>query len=70
LTIWVAVAGFLALGLWQLAKALAVPTGGESSKLATKAKEVAKAVLYFVLAWTSLGFANGNSFARSRHARV
>jgi len=59
LTLWVAVAGFLALGLWQLANALAVRTGGESSKLSTKAKGVAKAALYFVLAWTSLGFANG-----------
>ena len=41
LTLWVAVAGFLALGLWQLANALAVRTGGESSKWATKAKGVA-----------------------------
>ena len=34
LTLWVAVLGFLALGLWQLASALAVRSGGESSKRA------------------------------------
>jgi type IV secretory pathway VirB2 component (pilin) len=59
LTLWVAVLGFLALGLWQLASALAVRTGGESSKWAVKAKGIAKAVVYLVLAWTSFSFAKG-----------
>src|SRR5665811_151581 len=59
LTLWVAVLGFLALGLWQLASALAVRTGGESSKWAIKAKGIAKAVVYLVLAWTSFSFAKG-----------
>jgi hypothetical protein len=31
-TLWVAVLGFLALGLWQLANALTVRTGGEASR--------------------------------------
>src|SRR5665647_3432873 len=59
LTPWVAVLGFLALGLWQLASALAVRTDGESSKWAVKAKGIAKAVVYLVLAWTSFSFAKG-----------
>src|SRR5450756_463114 len=59
LTLWVAVLGFLALGLWQLASALAVRTGGESSKWAIKVKGIAKAVVYLVLAWTSFSFAKG-----------
>ena len=59
LALWVAVLGFLALGLWQLASALAVRTGGESSKWAIKAKGIAKAVVYLVLAWTSFSFAKG-----------
>ena len=32
LTLWVAVLGFLALGLWQLANALAARTGSASSR--------------------------------------
>jgi len=59
LTLWVAVLGFLALGLWQLSSALAVRTGGESSKWAVRAKGIAKAVVYLVLAWTSFSFAKG-----------
>lgn len=59
LTLWVAVLGFLALGLWQLASALAVRTGVESSQWADKAKGLSKAVLYLVLAWTSFSFAKG-----------
>jgi hypothetical protein len=59
LTLWVAVLAFLALALWQLASALAVRTGGESSQWADKAKGLAKAVVYLVLAWTSLSFAKG-----------
>jgi type IV secretory pathway VirB2 component (pilin) len=59
LTLWVAVLGFVALGLWQLASALAVRTGGESSKWAVKAKGIAKAAVYLVLAWTSFSFAKG-----------
>lgn len=59
LALWVAVVGFLALGLWQLASALSVRAGGESSKWAIKARGIAKAVVYLVLAWTSFSFAQG-----------
>lgn len=59
LTLWVAVLGFLALGVWQLANALVVRSGGESSELAVKAKGIAKSVVYLMLAWTSFSFAKG-----------
>ena len=59
LTLWVAVLGFLALGLWQLANALAARTGSASSRWGGKAKGMAKAVVYLLLAWTSFSFANG-----------
>jgi len=59
LTLWVAVVGFLALALWQLASVLAVRTGGESSQLAERAKGISKAVVYLVLAWTSFSTAKG-----------
>jgi hypothetical protein len=59
LTLWVAVLAFLALALWQFAGALALRTGGESSKWADKVKGLAKAVVSLVLAWTSLSFAKG-----------
>jgi len=51
--------GFLALALWQLASALAVRTGGESSQVAERAKGISKAVVYLVLAWTSFSTAKG-----------
>ncbi len=57
--LWVAVAGFLALGLWQLASALAVRTRGQTSQWGLKAKGISKAVLYLVLGWTCLSFAKG-----------
>jgi hypothetical protein len=61
LALWVAVLGFLALGLWQLASAVAVRTHGESSQWAEKAKGISKAVLYLVLAWTCFSFTKGEA---------
>ena len=58
-TLWVAVAGFLALGLWQLANGLAArPTAG-TSPWAVRAKSLSKGVVYLVLAWTCFSFAKG-----------
>ena len=69
LTLWVAVLGFLALGLWQLASALASGTGGDSSHRGDQAKGFGKAVLYLVLAWTSFNFAKGKpSSSKERSA--
>jgi Domain of Unknown Function (DUF1206) len=59
LALWVAVLGFLALGLWQLASAVAVRTRGKSSQWADKVKGISKAVVYLALAWTSFNFATG-----------
>jgi hypothetical protein len=62
LLLWVAVVGFVALTLWQLASAVSVRTGvgsSQSSQWADKAKGLAKAVVYGVLAWTTFSFARG-----------
>ena len=59
LTLWVAVVGFAALGLWQLAYGLATRPARGSSAWAARTKAIAKAVLYLGLAWTCLRTANG-----------
>lgn len=61
LTLWVAVLGFLALGLFELAKALAVRPAPGASPWADRVKSISKGVLYLVLAWTCFGFAKGDS---------
>ena len=50
LAVWVALLGFLALGLWQLASAAAVRTRGKSSQRADKVTGICKAVVYLALA--------------------
>ncbi len=59
LTLWVAVLGFLALGLFELAKALAVRPAPGASPWADRAKSSSKTVLYLALAWASFSTANG-----------
>ena len=59
LTLWLAVVGFLALGLWQLAYGLAARPSADSSPWAVRAKGISKAVLYLALAWTSFSTAKG-----------
>lgn len=59
LTLWVAVLGFLALGLWQLAGVLSVRPAVDASPWAVRAKGVAKAIVYLALAWTTFSFAKG-----------
>jgi hypothetical protein len=60
LTLWVSVAGFLALGLWQLANTLASHRQRGSSPWSIRAKGIAKTVLYLALAWASFSTANGH----------
>ena len=59
LTLWVAVLGFLALGLWQLANGFAVRSASGSSLWATRAKSLSKGIVYLALAWTCFNFAKG-----------
>ena len=60
LTLWVSVAGFLALGLWQLANTLASHRLRGSSPWSIRVKGIAKTVLYLALAWASFSTANGH----------
>jgi hypothetical protein len=59
LTLWVAVLGFFALGLLELAKALVARPATGSSPWADRAKGISKAILHFALAWASFSFAKG-----------
>ncbi|GAA6525425.1 DUF1206 domain-containing protein [Intrasporangium sp. DVR] len=54
--LWIGVVGWLGLGLWQAIEA--VITHEEAKD---RAKYAAKAVVYFVLAWSAFGFARGGS---------
>jgi hypothetical protein len=68
LTLWVAVVGFVALGLWQLAIGLAARPARGSSRWLAPAKGMAKAVLYLALGWATFAAAEGrpgNSKAQS-----
>ena len=57
--LWVAVAGFLGLGLWQLADAVAGYHGSDRRAWAGRAKSLSKCVVYLVLAWSAFSFARG-----------
>ena len=54
LALWVAVVGWLGLGLWQVTEAI---TG--VFETTDRVKAAAKAVVYLVLSWTAFGFARG-----------
>lgn len=58
LVLWLAVAGFALLAIWQLTEAV---TGAHGSEAADRAKSVGKLVMYAALAWTALKFAVGSS---------
>lgn len=64
LTLWVAVVGFLALGLWQFANALAAGSAPGSSPWAFRARSLSKGVAYLALASVSFSFANGHPRSR------
>lgn len=54
--LWIGVVGYLGLGLWQLAEAIA--SHGEASD---RLKSAAKGIVYLVLSWTAFLFARGDS---------
>lgn len=57
--LWIAVGGFLGLALWQVTEAVGGYHGMGTRKWGERAKALAKAVVYLVLSWTSLQFAQG-----------
>lgn len=58
-TLWVAVPGFLALGLWELANMVAVRSRPGSSPWPDRIKGLSKAAVHLALAWTCLSTAKG-----------
>jgi hypothetical protein len=61
LALWVGVAGFLGLGLWQLADAAFGHFGSGKDVWLDRGKSFSKAIVYLVLAWTTFTFARGKS---------
>ena len=59
--LWVAVAGFLGLALWQLAEAAAGYYGSGKKAWGGRVKALSKCVVYLVLAWSAFTFARGAS---------
>jgi len=59
--LWIAVAGFLGLALWQLAVAVAGRPGSGKEVWADRGKALSKAVVYVVLAGSAFTFARGAS---------
>ena len=57
--LWVAVLGFFGLAVWQVVEAVGGSFGEGMDAWAGRGKAVAKAVVYLVLGWTTLGFARG-----------
>ncbi|MEO8519588.1 MAG: DUF1206 domain-containing protein [Dermatophilaceae bacterium] len=60
LSLWVAVAGFLALGLLQLANGISGGATSGTSAWADRGKSISKGVVYLALAWTCFSFAKGS----------
>jgi hypothetical protein len=61
LLLWVAVAGFLGLALWQLADAAAGHPGSDKDAWVGRGKAAGKCVVYVALAWSAFSFARGRS---------
>jgi hypothetical protein len=61
LLLWVAVAGFLGLALWQLADAIVGRPGSDKDVWLGRAKAAGKAVVYLTLASSSFSFARGKT---------
>jgi hypothetical protein len=59
--LWAGVLGFLGLGVWQLADAAFGHPGSDKEAWGGRAKALSKAVVYLALAWTTFGFARGQS---------
>jgi hypothetical protein len=59
--LWLAVGGFLGLGVWQATDALVGHPSGTKGAWGGRAKAISKCVLYLALAWTSFTFARGRS---------
>jgi len=69
LVLWFSVLAFLALGAWQVAKAIdgGSPTGARSeSSAGDRAKAIGRAVVYLALAFAAFSFARGGGTSSSQ----
>lgn len=63
--LWLGVAGFAGLAIWQLTEAAFSSRGEGKDKIVEKVKSVSKAVVYAALALTTLQFARGGGSSSS-----
>ena len=65
--LWFSVVAFVALGAWQIARAIhgGSPSGGRSSGAGDRAKAAGRAAVYLALAVTAFGFARGGGSSSS-----
>lgn len=59
--LWIAVLGFLGLGVWQGVDAVVGHPGDGKDAWSGRAKAVAKCVVYLALSWTAFRFAQGHA---------
>jgi len=64
--LWLCVAGFALLAVWQLSEAV---TGGLGGETGDRVKAAAKCVVYLVLAWTAFRFASGGTSSSRQQTR-
>jgi hypothetical protein len=67
--LWVGVAGFVALGVWQLTEALLPRIGDVKDQLPDRAKALAKGVVYLALAVSTFSFARGAGSSSSKQTK-
>ena len=67
--LWVGVAGFAALGIWQLTEALVPRVGDVKDQLPDRAKALAKGVVYLALAVSTFSFARGAGSSSSKQTK-
>ncbi|MGN6611456.1 MAG: DUF1206 domain-containing protein [Angustibacter sp.] len=67
--LWFGVAGFAALGIWQLTEALLPRVGDVKEQLGDRAKALGKGIVYLALAVTTLSFARGSGSSSSKQTK-
>ena len=66
--LWTVVVGLAALGVWLLLSAFLLAGSNPKKKWSRRASEIAKAIVYFLLAATAYTFASGGSTSSSASA--
>ena len=66
--LWVLVAGFVGLALWQLTESVGGWHGSGKEAVFSRVKAAAKAIVYLALAWTAAAVARGRGTSSSKQS--